>query len=227
MRKLRVRHEPLPGIGELFEIVAASGLSVRVASYRSGRRDVAIGSPDADEPEVTVALTRAEADRVGSAARWSPHRADHRAAGLKRPPPPAVDDRPPRRFRRRRSRAHRVRIAFGPHGVHRGRPARRRGHRVGRRADRRCHGGNARHRTGGVGRLAGTVDRPAPRRLRGHDVADRRRRSASRSSSTPAATSRPTQPTWVGSPGCWSSSPDRCSASSRPTTCWCSTRAGS
>ena len=66
MRKLRVRHEPLPGIGELFEIVAASGLSVRVASYRSGRRDVAIGSPDADEPEVTVALTRAEATALAA-----------------------------------------------------------------------------------------------------------------------------------------------------------------
>ena len=26
MRKLKVRHEPLPGIGELFEIVVASGL---------------------------------------------------------------------------------------------------------------------------------------------------------------------------------------------------------
>ena len=55
-------------------------------------------------------------------------------------------------------------------------------------------------------------------------VAGGRRRSCS---STQPATSRPTRPTSAGSPGCWCCSPARCSASSRPTTCSCSTRSGS
>jgi K+/H+ antiporter YhaU regulatory subunit KhtT len=66
MRKLKIHHDPLPGIGELFELVAASGCSVRVASRRSGRRDLSIGSPDADEPAVTVSLTRAEATALAA-----------------------------------------------------------------------------------------------------------------------------------------------------------------
>lgn len=66
MRKLKVRYEPLPGVGELFELIAASGLAVRVVSQRSGRRDLALGAPDADEPTVTVALTKAEATALAA-----------------------------------------------------------------------------------------------------------------------------------------------------------------
>lgn len=66
MRKLKVGHEPLPGIGEVFELVAASGLAVRVVSQRSGRRDLALAAPDADEPIATVALTRAEATALAT-----------------------------------------------------------------------------------------------------------------------------------------------------------------
>lgn len=61
MRKLRVRHERLPGIGDLFEIPTGSGLSIRVATHRSGRRNLLVGSSDADQPEFSVPLTRAEA----------------------------------------------------------------------------------------------------------------------------------------------------------------------
>jgi hypothetical protein len=61
MRKLKIQHAPLPGIGELFELVATSVLAVTVVSQRSGRRDLAIGAPGADQPMATAALTRAEA----------------------------------------------------------------------------------------------------------------------------------------------------------------------
>lgn len=61
MRKLKVRHQPLPGIGELFELDAASGLTLTVVTHRSGRRDLAIGTGDEDQPKVTVGLTRTEA----------------------------------------------------------------------------------------------------------------------------------------------------------------------
>ena len=55
-----------PRIGELFALSAASGLTVHVASHRSGRRDLSIGFPGADQPEVTVALTRAEATALAA-----------------------------------------------------------------------------------------------------------------------------------------------------------------
>jgi K+/H+ antiporter YhaU regulatory subunit KhtT len=61
MRKLKVRHDPLPGVGEAFELDAGSGLKVTVVAHRSGRRDVAIGRHGRDEPTATVALTRKEA----------------------------------------------------------------------------------------------------------------------------------------------------------------------
>lgn len=66
MRKLKVRHAPLPGIGDVFELVATSGLAVQVVSQRSGRRELAIGSPGADQPTITVSLTRAEATAIAS-----------------------------------------------------------------------------------------------------------------------------------------------------------------
>jgi K+/H+ antiporter YhaU regulatory subunit KhtT len=42
MRKLKVGHQLLPGIGERFHVDIKSGLRVTVVSHRSGRRDVAI-----------------------------------------------------------------------------------------------------------------------------------------------------------------------------------------
>ena len=64
MRKMNVRHEPLPGIGDLFEVDTSSGSRITVISHRSGRRDIAIGSRDAEEPSVTTALTRTEAAAI-------------------------------------------------------------------------------------------------------------------------------------------------------------------
>lgn len=61
MRKLKVRHQPLPGIGELFEFDTASGRKVTVISHRSGRRDIAIDQTEGEEPLATTGLTRAEA----------------------------------------------------------------------------------------------------------------------------------------------------------------------
>jgi K+/H+ antiporter YhaU regulatory subunit KhtT len=60
MRKLKVRHELLPGVGERFEFKASSGLTVIVVSHRSGRRDVSLRVPGEDESLATVGLTRTE-----------------------------------------------------------------------------------------------------------------------------------------------------------------------
>ncbi len=61
MRTLQVRHQRLPGIGELFELDTASGLTLTVVTHRSGRRDIASGTRDEARPAVTAGLTRAEA----------------------------------------------------------------------------------------------------------------------------------------------------------------------
>lgn len=66
MRKLKIRHERLPRIGELFELVSSSGGVVTVVSQRSGRRDLLIGAQVAHEPIATVSLTRAEATAVAA-----------------------------------------------------------------------------------------------------------------------------------------------------------------
>lgn len=66
MRKLKVRHVPLPGIGELFEILAASGLSVRVVSQRSGKRELSVGPADDDSRRVSVSLTRTESSALAA-----------------------------------------------------------------------------------------------------------------------------------------------------------------
>ena len=60
MRTLRVRQR-LPGIGERFEPDTASGLTLTVVTHRSGRRDVAIGRRDEEQPVVTAGLTGAQA----------------------------------------------------------------------------------------------------------------------------------------------------------------------
>ncbi len=61
MRKLKVRHQTLPLLGELFELDTASGLTLTVVTHRSGRRDLAIGTRDEEQPTVTAGLTRTEA----------------------------------------------------------------------------------------------------------------------------------------------------------------------
>src|SRR4051794_478011 len=66
MRKLKVRHERLPGIGDRFELDTAEGLTVTVGTHRSGRRDIAIGKVAADEPVITAALSRTESTAVAA-----------------------------------------------------------------------------------------------------------------------------------------------------------------
>lgn len=66
VRKLKIRHERLPGIGARFHLKAASGVTVTVVSHRSGRRDFAVLETDADEPIATVRLSRAEAAAVAA-----------------------------------------------------------------------------------------------------------------------------------------------------------------
>ena len=66
MRKLKVRHQPLPGIGERFELDTASGLTLTVVTHRSGRRDIAIETRDEEQPMATAGLTRAEALAVAT-----------------------------------------------------------------------------------------------------------------------------------------------------------------
>ena len=66
MRKLKVRHQPLPGIGELFELDTASGVTLTVVTHRSGRREIAIGTGEEEQPTVTAGLTRAEALAVAT-----------------------------------------------------------------------------------------------------------------------------------------------------------------
>ena len=61
MRKLNVGHAPLPGIGDLYEMLLPSGVSIQVATQRSGRHHLSVNSPDATEPPVTAVLSRAEA----------------------------------------------------------------------------------------------------------------------------------------------------------------------
>ena len=66
MRKLQVGHEALPGIGDVFEIPSASGLTITVVAHRAGRRDLAVGKRGEDEPLVSVALTRTEATALAT-----------------------------------------------------------------------------------------------------------------------------------------------------------------
>lgn len=66
MRKLKVRHQLLPGIGELFELDTASGFTLTVVTHRSGRRDIAIGTRDEEQPTVIAGLTRTEALAVAT-----------------------------------------------------------------------------------------------------------------------------------------------------------------
>lgn len=66
MRKLKVRHQPLPHVGELFELITASDDIVTIVSHRSGRRDLVVRSPGADEPLSTTNLTRTESAAIAA-----------------------------------------------------------------------------------------------------------------------------------------------------------------
>jgi K+/H+ antiporter YhaU regulatory subunit KhtT len=66
MRKLRVRHKRLPGIGDLFELGSRTGMAVSVVSLPSGGRHLSIGPPEEDEPIATVALSRSEATALAA-----------------------------------------------------------------------------------------------------------------------------------------------------------------
>ena len=66
MRKLKVHHEALPGIGEPFQLPAGEGRVVAVVSQCSGRRDLSIATPGGDEPEAIVSLSRAEATALAA-----------------------------------------------------------------------------------------------------------------------------------------------------------------
>jgi K+/H+ antiporter YhaU regulatory subunit KhtT len=63
MRKVKIRHRRLAGVGDLFELDAASGSTITVISHRSGRSDIAIGKTG-DEPSSSTGLTRTEAAAV-------------------------------------------------------------------------------------------------------------------------------------------------------------------
>ena len=60
MVTLTVRHQPLAGIGDLFELDTASGSTITVVNHRSGRRDVAIEAEAGGSP-VPAVLTEEEA----------------------------------------------------------------------------------------------------------------------------------------------------------------------
>jgi K+/H+ antiporter YhaU regulatory subunit KhtT len=64
MRKVKVRHRPLPGIGDLFELETASGPKITVVNQRSGRREISIGETATREPVAIVTLTRTAAAAV-------------------------------------------------------------------------------------------------------------------------------------------------------------------
>jgi K+/H+ antiporter YhaU regulatory subunit KhtT len=66
MRTVKISHEPLPGIGERFDLAARSGLAVTVVSERAGRKHLSIGAHHDNEPIVTVSLTRGEAAALAS-----------------------------------------------------------------------------------------------------------------------------------------------------------------
>ncbi len=72
MRTLKVRRRALPGIGERFELDTGSGPTLFVVAHRSGRRDIALGEPGADEPTATASLSRAEAAAMATLLTGTP-----------------------------------------------------------------------------------------------------------------------------------------------------------
>jgi K+/H+ antiporter YhaU regulatory subunit KhtT len=64
MRRVKVRHRRLAGIGDRFELDTTDGSTVTVISHRTGRRDIAIGVPGGDAPLAITGLTRSQATAV-------------------------------------------------------------------------------------------------------------------------------------------------------------------
>lgn len=65
MRKLNVRHDPLPGIGDVFEFDTASGCTVTVVAHRSGRRDLELKGSGRDRRRSAI-LSRSESAALAS-----------------------------------------------------------------------------------------------------------------------------------------------------------------
>ena len=59
---IQIREQPLPGVGRRYEFAVDRGRNFTVAvNDRSGRRELAVVSGDAQEPDVVVALTQEQA----------------------------------------------------------------------------------------------------------------------------------------------------------------------
>ncbi len=221
MHKLNLRHQALPGIGELFEVGTSAGPTIRVIHHRSGRRDLAIGHPDTDETIDDGAVDGSGSCGCRDAPGRRPYRARSDHSGLS---PGFLECPLSPHARRRGPRTRHLRRPAGPPRL-RGRcSAVGGGNRLGGNAARRC---NRRH-PGDRGDCGGSADSTwrstcgstgSPPRCRSSSPW-----SASPSCSTPRATSRPMRPISAASPGCWCCSPARCSDSSRPTTSSSSTR---
>jgi K+/H+ antiporter YhaU regulatory subunit KhtT len=61
MEQITVRHQPLPGVGDRFQLLAGSGWTVTVVCHGAGQRDLALVKTAGDQPIVTARLTGAEA----------------------------------------------------------------------------------------------------------------------------------------------------------------------
>ena len=66
MRAQKVRHRRLPHVGELYEVDTIAGPIVAVVAHRSGRRDIAFRTGDAEQPPAAISLTRREALAIAS-----------------------------------------------------------------------------------------------------------------------------------------------------------------
>ena len=66
MRKLKIRHQPLPHVGELFELATASGYVVTIVAQRSGRRELVIRRSGEEQSLSTTELTRSESAAVAA-----------------------------------------------------------------------------------------------------------------------------------------------------------------
>jgi K+/H+ antiporter YhaU regulatory subunit KhtT len=66
MRKLKIRHQPLPHVGELFELVTASGYVVTIVSRRSGPRELVVRRSGEEQQLSTTELTRTESAAIAA-----------------------------------------------------------------------------------------------------------------------------------------------------------------
>ena len=66
MRRLKIRHARMPGIGEKFEFVSGSCLTMTVVGQRSGRCDLSIGRGVGTDPMATASLTKSESTALAA-----------------------------------------------------------------------------------------------------------------------------------------------------------------